>query len=459
MHVMEKIRPGERIAGPETIQLPAGYTIEPWVEKLNYPSAVSWDVDGNMLVAESHFPYGRSTAATESRILRYLSDGTVEAVASADLEDLITDITVYQGMLYVSHRGKISVLQDGHLRDLITGLPSWGMHHNNAIVFDQAGRMYFGQGTVSNSGVVDTAALNILESNSHLEAHDIPGADVILAGKNYESTNPLTHETRTTGAFVPWGTVTSQEQRIAGPGRGQAASGAIMRANGDGTDLHVFAWGFRNPFGLAFGPDGMLYVTNNGANQLPPRPVANDPDTLWRVQEGHWYGWPDFFAGKPITEPEFQPAGGPKQEFLLANHKDLLLGRDLPASPLATFGHNVSADKFDFCLHPEFGFHQQAFVAEFGPMLAVLAGEPPDKPGGRKVVRVDMAQGAVSDFAVNRQGPPSQNGNQGGLERPVEAKFGPDGSLYVVDYGVMEWADNRWEATAGTGIVWRITHS
>jgi len=457
MRVMERIQPGTRVAGPESIQLPAGYSIEPLVEGLNYPTSVTWDPDGSLLIAESRFPYGRS-GPTEPRILRRNEEGVLEPLASG-FRDLINDITYYGGLLYVAHRGRISVVEDGRIRDLIDGLPSWGMHHNNTIVFDRSGRMYFGQGTVSNAGVLDPLTVKSLQESGHLADHDVPGATIVLAGKNYDVKNPLTQEVRETGAFSPWGVPTTRGQRIEGPCPGQAASGAIMRANRDGSDLRVYAWGFRNPFGLAFDAEGRLFAANNGANLMPPRPVANDPDTFWQVEEGVWYGWPDFFAGRAATEAEFQPPDGPPLQFLLANHDELLKGRSRPPAPVAGFGHNVSACKFDFCLHPEFGFYNQAFVAEFGPLLAVLGGAPPDMPGGRKVVRVDVAHRTVEDFATNRAGPPSHNGNRGGLERPVEAKFGPDGALYIVDFGVTEWGDGMWQATEGTGIVWKVTHT
>ena len=42
----------------------------------------------------------------------------------------------------------------GGLRDLVTGLPSLGDHHNNQIAAGPDGKIYFGQGVATNSGVV-----------------------------------------------------------------------------------------------------------------------------------------------------------------------------------------------------------------------------------------------------------------------------------------------------------------
>lgn len=460
MHVLERIKPGARVAGPESIEIPMGYAIEPLVTNLNYPTAVSWDADGNLLIAESRFPHGRS-ADTEMRILRLAPDGALRPLV-AGFDQPITDLTVHQGLLYVSHRGRISVVEDGSLRSLITDLPSWGLHENSAVVFGADGRMYFGQGTVSNAGVVGPEALRQLYRTGHVYDHDIPGEALVLTGVNLESRNPTTGVSQPTGAFSPWGITTPSGARTAKPGPGQAASGAIMSADWDGANLRVFAWGLRNPYGLAFGPDGRLYVTNQGARPLEPRPVAGDSDALWAVEEGTWYGWPDFFGGRPVSEPEFQQPDRAPHTFLIANHDELLRGRSGPPRPLVSLGLQVSAGKFDFCLHQEFGFPGQAFVAEFGPLLRPMEGAPACVPDGHRVVRVNPQNGSVSDMAVNRSRmPASMTGNSGGLERPIEAKFGPDGDLYVVDLGVVEYREgaNDWLATPATGIIWRLSRT
>ena len=72
-----------------------------------------------------------------------------------------------------------------------------------------------------------------------------------------------------------------------------------------------------------------------------------------------------------------------------------------------------------------FGFNGEAFIAQLGDMAPnvgkVLA------PVGFKVVRANVTNGVVRDFAVNkgkRNGPASWL-KKGGLERPISVKFDP----------------------------------
>ncbi len=457
MSTLQPTATAARSVEVENIALPAGYSIEAVATGLNYPTSVAWDGEGNMLVAESTVPWGEA-APSEIRILRLREGGAREQVGPS-FERLINDIAVHEGRLYVSHKGTISLVEDGRVRDLISGLPSWGLHENNALAFGPDGRLYFGQGTVSNAGVICTYTLERLRPAGHLSDCDTPGADVVLTGVNLPSTDMTTHETRVTGAYSPWGSATTRGQRIPGARPGQAANGAIMSADPEGTDLRVFAWGFRNPFGLAFGPDGRLYATNEGANRLPPRPISGDPDTLWRVEEGAWHGWPDYFAGQPATDPAFKPPNAPHNDLLIANHEELLRGRAMPPAPLVTFGLHAAPCKLDFCREPAFGYVGQAFVAEFGSLLTPLEHAGQQVQSGHRVVRVDLAQGTVSDVAANRSGKPaSLGGGQGGLERPIQARFGPDGHLYVVDFGILELRPEGWVAPGGSGVIWRIRH-
>jgi glucose/arabinose dehydrogenase len=70
-----------------------------------------------------------------------------------------------------------------------------------------------------------------------------------------------------------------------GPATHQLA-GTILRAQPDGSDLTVFAKGFRNPYDLTFSPDGKLFCTDNDAEAGPAGDEVN------HVVEGKHYGHP-----------------------------------------------------------------------------------------------------------------------------------------------------------------------
>ncbi len=80
------------------------------------------------------------------------------------------------------------------------------------------------------------------------------------------------------------------------------------------------------------------------------------------------------------------------------------------------------------------------------------------KPVGFKVVRVDMATGDVADFAVNKINGPASKLPHSGFERPSHCQFGPDGALYVVDWGQIDIAPEVGgiRAPVGSGALWRI---
>jgi glucose/arabinose dehydrogenase len=169
------------------------------------------------------------------------------------------------------------------------------------------------------------------------------------------------------------------------------------------------------------------------------------------IEPGAWYGWPDFVGGEPITDAAFRPPGKPALRFLLAQHP----GK--PPRPKAVFAVHASANGFDFSRNPAFGRPGEAFVALFGDQ-APTVGKVLSAVGCR-VVRVDVNTGAIEDFAVNRgrvAGPASRIGG-GGLERPIAARFSPDGTtLYIVDFGVLLEGKEGAKPQAGTGVVWRV---
>jgi mono/diheme cytochrome c family protein len=280
----------------------------------------------------------------------------------------------------------------------------------------------------------------------------VPPVDVVLAGKNYVSFDKDTCEQKVTGAFVPYGTPTVPGQVIPGKLPG---SGAIHRIPPGGGKVELVAWGFRNPFGLTFGPDGCLYCTDNLYDERGCRPVYGAGDLLWRVQPGLWHGFPDYWGDIPLTHPRFsekQKQGVPNPGFLLASHPNC------PPAPAARLGVRSSSDGLDFSRNPCFGHCGEAFIAVFGDISG-----PCDKvrrPVGCRVIRVDPCTGVAEDFVINKgreAGPASKEGGCG-IERPVDVRFNNDGSLlYVVDFGVMTVdACGDLHPQPGTGVIWRV---
>jgi glucose/arabinose dehydrogenase len=62
-------------------------------------------------------------------------------------------------------------------------------------------------------------------------------------------------------------------------------AGTILQANADGTGIEVFANGFRNPFGIAIGPQEQVFCTDNDA-------AADRGDKLIHVRPGRHHGHP-----------------------------------------------------------------------------------------------------------------------------------------------------------------------
>ena len=219
----------------------------------------------------------------------------------------------------------------------------------------------------------------------------------------------------------------------------------------DGSDLRVVAWGLRNPYGLAFAPDGTLYATEHGSDERGARFIVGDLDDLYQIREGAWSGWPDFASGIRLDDPRWEE-GGQNREPVLATFPD-----PSPPKPVASFETHAAANGLDFSRGGDFGFEGQAFVALFGDLAPVTTVRQV-VPAGFKVVRVDVSTGAIADFAVNRVQGPASKLFHGGFERPSHCAFGPDGALYVVDFGEIKIAPEKGgiRMKQGTGALWRI---
>ncbi len=438
------VHASKKEANPEAIKVEEGYKIEAVVNNLSVPTTAIFD-GSNLLIAESGW---KDTA--KPRILKVsLTDGKVETLAQEGLEGPVTGLLLVDDKLYVSHKGRVSIVEGGKLRDIVTGLPSNGDHQNNNLVLGKDGKIYMGQGTKTNSGVVGPDNFLFGWLDKYPQEYEVPCKDITLRGVNFETENILTRDIKDdkviTGAYKPYGISSQVGEIIKGNNK---CGGSIVRFNPDGSNFELVAWGLRNPYGLEIDKDGQLWATYHGADVRGSRNIYNDPDYLVKVEQGAWYGWPEFFDGKPVTESRFKDPTKPQPEFLWRDHPQLTL-------PYLTFDSHSAANGIAISNGGKFGYGGEMFVAMFGSYSVATAGTDIRLPG-YKIVKINLQTKEVKDFAYNKLFGPAYINKQGGLDHLSNVVFGPDDALYVVDWGATAVVEQGIKYEPGTGVVWRI---
>jgi len=315
---------------------------------------------------------------------------------------------------------------------VLASVPVTGDHDVNHLLFDAQGNLYFGVGSATNSGIVATGdPVNEKWLKKHPEGHDRPCYDVQLTGKTF--TDP---GAKTTGAFQPIGQSAAKLVRAE-----TLCTSSIYRLKPGAAQPELIAWGFRNPVALGFDANGALLVGMQGADVRSTRPIRNDPDSVLRVREGAWYGWPDFGASLvPIgSDPVIDLAASG----LAAPDRSLLVAATKPHAAIS--GMTVLPD----------GSILIAEMGDFKPMT-----DPDDKThAGFQVERIDPA-GAIAPYYRNRNDgdalPASTLDLRNAFERPVDVRLGPDGNLYVLDFGAFVTSGGPPKAFPKTGKLFRI---
>jgi glucose/arabinose dehydrogenase len=442
---------GARPLRPTDINAPENFLVEVAVEDLAAPTMIAFDDQGRMLVAESAYGGGG-----EPKVTRIESNGekTVLAQGGAFGSELpITAVAFHDGQVYVVHAGTVSIIEEGgQLRNIITGLPGQGDHQANQLVF-QDNLMYLSIGTVTNSAVVgeDNAVFGWLKKPELRQLHDVPCEDIVLTDQTFQSDNPLEEGNQIveTSAYAAFGTVLPAGSVVPGDPK---CNGAVLRANADGSNLEVVAWGLRNPYGLEIGADGALYISMHGFDARGSRPVEDAWDCFYKVEEGAWYGWPDFACDVPVTDSQFRPHDQPQPQFLIANHPT-----ENPPQPIATFNPHAATNGFAFAPSTEWGQPTDAFIALFGDFTPATG--TVSEPQGVKVVRVDTTTGEVTDFITNKFSVEASKRSAGGLEHPSDVTFGPDGAMYITDWGVAHITVDGLKLEPNTGVVWKVSRA
>ena len=204
--------------------------------------------------------------------------------------------------------------------------------------------------------------------------------------------------------------------------RSETRRANILAFDPDGKNERIFAYGIRNPVGLATHPEtGQLWTSVNERDALGDNLV---PDYITHVEEGGFYGWPWYYLG---------PNQDPRHEGKHPELKDKVIVPDVLLQ-----SHMASLDLtfYDGDAFPQ-AYHHDGFASEHGSWNRA-------RRVGYKVIRVPMKDGkATGEFEDFLVGFVTEEGNVWG--RPVGVAVAKDGSLMVTD--------------DGSGTVWRVAYT
>jgi hypothetical protein len=500
---------------PSKVVVAPGYEVGIFASGLDTPSSATVDKDGNLWVAisgkllggpdEIDPPHVKIFDKT-GKLIKEVGKGTFSTVMNEIGYCAETDTVIIPeyGEKIWQQKGV-----DGKLELIVKDLPI-GDHRNGGVTCKD-GYLYFALGWPSNSGFADpdnhgwpdipNDPFWVKHKDGYgTSPHDPPCRDIVHTGLNVMSSDG-----RLTGAMLPVGVPAKPGMVIKAE---VPCGGSVMRVKTsdrgpDGVYPHekmeVYAYGFRNQAGIAFGPKGTkwenaLVVSDNGANDLGNRRIANGAEKLWVVtQKGQDAGFPDKEGFGFVSDKRFgwRAYNGAKVD---RPYPDLYVG-DKPFVPAKVPYHFqphidgvrgvpliVANPNPDGYINPVLewdtnnpidgiAWSEKGFGADnvlFGAVYGILDTGPeslvPTWPAVLKIEFLEPAGVKWSYFARNIEMGPNayqKPENKGGLERPNDVVFGNDGkTMYIVDYGEV-YADftqaSPFYTVPKSGVIWAIT--
>ncbi|WP_447007710.1 ThuA domain-containing protein [Saccharothrix isguenensis] len=299
-------------------------------------------------------------------------------------------------------------------------------HTGGYLEFGPNGNLYIGVGD-------DT---NPFQSSGYAPVDERPGRDLFDAQKTSANTNDLRGKILRVHP-EPDGTYTVPAGNMFAPGT-------------EKTRPEIYAMGFRNPFRFNVASDGTVYMADYGPDAGGDNP-SRGPGGLveWNViKEPGNYGWP-YCVGDNTPFNDFDFATNTSKAKFdcgnLVNDSPNNTGlTTLPAAKAADVWYGNGAEGDDF---PEMGTGGEAPMA--GPRYEF----DPNLESDTKFPEYYDGKPFFYDWTRNKFWTFSQD-DQGGLLKinewlksaaplaPMDMKFGPDGAMYLVEWGGGYGRDN-----------------
>jgi hypothetical protein len=504
---------------PSKVVVPDGYEVGIFVKGLNAPSSATVDGDGNLWVAVSPPLLGSPDADQfeEAHVKVFDPQGKmIKEIGKGTFTTVMNEIS------YCAENGKVYIPEyaekiweidglDGELKlaikDLFIG------DHRNGGVTCKDGHLYFALGLPSNTGFADpdnhgwTDIPNDPFWLAHPDGHPATPHDPVCRDIVHTGLNVKSSDGRLTGGFLPVGVPAEpgMEIKATKPCGGSVMRVAFDQQGADGLyaheDMEVYAMGFRNQSGVAFGPAGSrfadaLAVSDNGANDLGNRRVANGAEKIWLVTEmgqdggfpdkegflfvsGKRYGW-EAYRGNPIDRPypnlyigeePFVPTMWP---YRFQHHVEGTRGvphivanpnPDGYINPILEWDTNNPIDGIAWS-GSGFGKDNHLFGAVYGILDTGPESLVPTWPAVLDIEFLEPSGVKWSYFGRNIEMGPNayqQEANRGGIERPNDVVFSNDGrTMYIVDYGEV-YTDfempSPFYTVAKSGVIWTVTRT
>ena len=188
----------------------------------------------------------------------------------------------------------------------------------------------------------------------------------------------------------------------------------IIRAGADASNLEVFAKGLRNTIGFGWHPEtGELWGMDHGIDWLGDEEQKEELNLL---VEGADYGWPYIFG-----DGKYNPSDRPKGD---TTYQEYLAKTTLPTLLYTAHASPLEVEFYNGTQFPE-EYRGDAFVAFRGSWNR-------STPVGYKVARLRFENGKPTGFEDFLTGF-LVNNNQAHFARPVGLAVHTDGSLLVSD--------------------------